>query len=160
MYSEADILVLASKVRADSTHFLSAQKVARQFIDARYDNRGSVQEKMVGNLCKKIVRRLRNFDRPECGRTLATEPVIISTQIWEERVLLMRVETLKARKTEENERLWKREEEAREQSERLLMREEDAREQSERLWKREEEAREQEEEAREQREQLRKRKES
>jgi DNA anti-recombination protein RmuC len=57
-------------------------------------------------------------------------------KIWAERLLLMRVETLKARKTEENKRLWKREEEAREQ---------------------EEEAREQEEEAREQ---LRKRKES
>jgi hypothetical protein len=66
--------------------------------------------------------------------------------MWEERVLLMRVETLKARKTEENERLWKREEEAREQRERLLLREEDAREQAE--------------EAREQEERLRKRKES
>jgi flagellar biosynthesis GTPase FlhF len=87
-------------------------------------------------------------------------PVIISTKIWAERILLMRVETLKARKTEESERLRKREEEAREQSERLWMREEEAREQSERLWKREEEAREQEEEAREQRERLRKKKES
>jgi hypothetical protein len=101
---------------------------------------------MVDLLCRKVDRRLRNFDRPECRRTLATEPVPISTQIWAERLLLMRVETLKARKTEENERLWKREEEAREQSERL--------------WKTEDEAREQEEEAREQRERLRKRKES
>jgi hypothetical protein len=146
MYSEADILALASKVRADSTHLLSARIVARQFVHLRYHYRGPSQQKMVVNLCRKVDHRLKNFDRSECGRTLTTEPVIISTQIWAERVLLMRVETLKARKTEENERLRKREEEAREQSEPL--------------WKREEEAREQEEEARELEEQLRKRKES
>jgi hypothetical protein len=159
MYSEADILELTSKVRADSTHLLSAQKLARrvaqQFIHSRYENSRLAQYEEVDSLCMKIVRRLKNFDRPECGRTLATEPVITSTQIWAERVLLMRVETLKARETEESERLWKREEEAREQSERLWMREEEAREQSERHWKREQDAREQEEEAREQEEEAR-----
>jgi hypothetical protein len=97
MYSDADILELASIVRADSTHLLSARKLARrvaqQFIHSRYENRGEAQ-------------------------------YITSTQIWADKVLLMRVETLKARKTEESERLWKRDEEAREQSERLWMREE------------------------------------
>jgi hypothetical protein len=139
MYSEADILELASKVRADSTHLLSARKVAlkvaRQFLHSRYENRGEAQENMVENLCKKIVRRLENLDRLECGRTLATKPVLISTQIWAERILLMRVETLKGRKTEDSERLWKREEEARELEEEARGQEEEARE---RLRKRKE----------------------
>jgi hypothetical protein len=52
----------------------------------------------VDNLRKKIVHRLINFERFECGRTLATEPGIISTQIWAERLLLMRVETLQGQK--------------------------------------------------------------
>jgi hypothetical protein len=53
---------------------------------------------MAFNLRRKIERRLKNFDRSECGRTLATEPVLISTQIWAERLLLMRVETFKGQK--------------------------------------------------------------